>query len=45
MVLRGVARSSGITQADYFKRESFAFPRAQFLVQGILPRLLCSFPF
>jgi hypothetical protein len=26
-----------ITQADYFKRESFAFPRAQFLVQGVLP--------
>jgi hypothetical protein len=26
-----------ITQADYFKRESFAFPRSQFLVQGALP--------
>jgi hypothetical protein len=26
-----------ITQGDYFKREKFAFPRAQFLVQGKLP--------
>jgi hypothetical protein len=25
------------TQADYFKRDKFAFPRAQFLVQGVLP--------
>jgi hypothetical protein len=26
-----------ITQADYFKRDRFAFPRTQFLVKGILP--------
>ena len=26
-----------VTQGDYFKRDSFAFPRAQFLVQGVLP--------
>jgi RES domain len=26
-----------VTQGDYFKRERFAFPRAQFLVQGVLP--------
>ena len=26
-----------ITQGDYFKRDRFAFPRAQFLVQGVLP--------
>ncbi len=26
-----------VTQGDYFKRESFAFPRSQFLVQGVLP--------
>lgn len=26
-----------ITQADYFKRDMFAFPRSQFLVQGVLP--------
>ena len=26
-----------ITQGDYFKRDRFAFPRAQFLVKGILP--------
>ena len=26
-----------ITQADYFKRDSFAFPRAQFLAKGALP--------
>jgi hypothetical protein len=26
-----------ITQADYLKRDKFAFPRAQFLVQGVLP--------
>jgi hypothetical protein len=26
-----------ITKGDYFKRESFAFPRAQFLVKGVLP--------
>jgi hypothetical protein len=26
-----------ITQADYFKRDSCAFPREQFLVQGVLP--------
>ena len=26
-----------ITQGDYFKRERFAFPRMQFLVQGLLP--------
>ena len=26
-----------ITQGDYFKRDRFAFPRSQFLVQGILP--------
>jgi hypothetical protein len=26
-----------ITQGDYFKRDRFAFPRAQFLVKGVLP--------
>ena len=26
-----------MTQADYFKREMFAFSRAQFLVKGVLP--------
>jgi hypothetical protein len=26
-----------VAQADYFKRERFAFPRAQFLVNGVLP--------
>ncbi len=26
-----------ITQADYFKRDRFAFPRGQFLVKGTLP--------
>ena len=26
-----------ITKGDYFKRDSFAFPRAQFLVKGVLP--------
>ncbi len=26
-----------VTQSDYFKRDKFAFPRAQFLVQGLLP--------
>ena len=26
-----------ITQRDYIKREKFAFPRAQFLVKGVLP--------
>lgn len=26
-----------VTQGDYFKRDSFAFPRSQFLVQGVLP--------
>jgi hypothetical protein len=26
-----------VAQGDYFKREKFAFPRAQFLVQGVLP--------
>ena len=26
-----------VTQGDYFKRERFAFPRAQFLVSGALP--------
>jgi hypothetical protein len=26
-----------VAQSDYFKREHFAFPRAQFLVQGALP--------
>ncbi|MEO5903902.1 MAG: RES family NAD+ phosphorylase [Gemmatimonadaceae bacterium] len=26
-----------LTQADYFKRETFAFPRSQFLVKGVLP--------
>ena len=26
-----------IAQGDYFKREMFTFPRAQFLVQGVLP--------
>jgi hypothetical protein len=26
-----------ITQRDYFKRDRFAFPRAQFLVRGVLP--------
>jgi hypothetical protein len=26
-----------ITQGDYFKRDSFAFPRGQFLVKGVLP--------
>jgi hypothetical protein len=26
-----------ITQGDYFKRDTFAFPRAQFLVKGVLP--------
>jgi len=26
-----------ITKGDYFKRESFAFPRAQFQVRGVLP--------
>ena len=26
-----------VTQGDYFKRERFAFPRSQFLVQGVLP--------
>ena len=26
-----------LTQGDYFKREKYAFPRAQFLVQGVLP--------
>ncbi len=26
-----------ITQGDYFKRDRFAFPRAQFLVKGMLP--------
>jgi hypothetical protein len=26
-----------VTQGDYFKRDSFAFPRAQFLVHGVLP--------
>ena len=26
-----------LTQGDYFKREKYAFPRAQFLVQGKLP--------
>ncbi len=26
-----------VTQADYFKRETFAFPRSQFLVKGELP--------
>ena len=26
-----------VTQGDYFKRERFSFPRAQFLVRGVLP--------
>lgn len=26
-----------ITQGDYFRRDRFAFPRAQFLVRGVLP--------
>lgn len=26
-----------ITQSDYFKRDRFAFPRAQFMVKGVLP--------
>jgi hypothetical protein len=26
-----------ITKGDYFKRDSFAFPREQFLVKGVLP--------
>jgi len=26
-----------MTQGDYFKRDKYAFPRAQFLVQGVLP--------
>lgn len=26
-----------VTQADYFKRETFAFPRSQFLIKGVLP--------
>jgi hypothetical protein len=26
-----------VAQGDYFKRERFAFPRAQFLVRGALP--------
>lgn len=26
-----------VTQADYFKRETFSFPRSQFLVKGVLP--------
>ena len=26
-----------VTQGDYFKRDEFAFPRTQFLVQGVLP--------
>ncbi|MEP6507427.1 MAG: RES family NAD+ phosphorylase [Gemmatimonadales bacterium] len=26
-----------VTQAHYFKRETFAFPRSQFLVKGVLP--------
>ena len=26
-----------LTHSDYFKRETFAFPRSQFLVQGALP--------
>ena len=26
-----------LTQADYFKRDKYAFPRSQFLVQGVLP--------
>jgi hypothetical protein len=26
-----------VTQGDYFKRDKFAFPRAQFLVHGVLP--------
>jgi hypothetical protein len=26
-----------ITKGDYFKRDSFAFPRTQFLVKGVLP--------
>lgn len=26
-----------VTQSDYFKREEFAFPRSQFLFQGVLP--------
>lgn len=26
-----------ITQGDYFKRDRFAFPRAQFMVKGVLP--------
>lgn len=26
-----------VTQSDYFKRDEFAFPRSQFLIQGTLP--------